>query len=132
MEPTQSNPVPEQLPVQPTGGENQPRPAVPEAKPLSSGQPAPAQPQPAPAVAVPPAAPSAAQPQPVAAAPAASVTGPAVANDQDVIEKEWVDKADEVVAKTVGNPHAEEEAVEDLQIDYLKKRYNKDVKKSED
>lgn len=72
-------------------------------------------------------------PQASSAAPAA-VPGqnPAVAADQDVIEKEWVDKAEEVIGKTAGDPHAEEEAVEDLQIDYMKKRYNKDIKKSQD
>lgn len=71
-------------------------------------------------------------PQPTTGTPGAPITGPAVANDQDVIEKEWVDRAEEVIAKTSGDPHAEEEAEEDLQVDYLKKRYNKDVKKSED
>ena len=72
--------------------------------------------------------------QAAAQAPAAPAgTGnPAIADDVDVIEKEWVDKAEEVIGKTAGNPHAEEEAVEDLQIDYMKKRYNKDVKKSQD
>lgn len=74
-----------------------------------------------------PAAPASA---PAAAQPATG--NPALANDVDVIEKEWVDKAEEVIAKTAGDPHAEEEAVEDLQIDYMKKRYNKDIKKSDD
>lgn len=57
--------------------------------------------------------------------------GPVTAADVDVIEKEWVDKAEEVIAKNAGDPHAEEEAIEDLQIDYLKKRYGKDVAKSD-
>ena len=71
----------------------------------------------------------AAQPLPATAAPAGN---PVIADDVDVIEKEWVDKAEEVIEKTAGNPHAEEEAVEDLQIDYMKKRFNKDIKKSDD
>jgi len=62
--------------------------------------------------------------------PGPTVTGPATAADVDVIEKEWVDKAEQVIEKTAGNPRAEEEQVEDLQVDYLKKRYNKDIKKS--
>ncbi len=58
--------------------------------------------------------------------------GPAIAADVDVIEKEWVDKAEAIIAKTAGDPHAEEEAIEDLTIDYMKKRYDKDVAKSGD
>ncbi len=58
--------------------------------------------------------------------------GPATAADVDVIEKEWVDKAEAIIAKTAGDPHAEEEAIEDLTIDYMKKRYDKDVAKSGD
>lgn len=72
-----------------------------------------------------PAAVASAPPQP-------TVSNPALAADVDVIEKEWVDKAEEVIAKTAGDPRAEEEAVEDLQIDYMKKRYGKDIKKSLD
>lgn len=53
---------------------------------------------------------------------------PQVAADVDVIEPEWVKKAEEAVAQNRDDPHAEEEAVEAVQIDYLKKRYNLDVK----
>lgn len=67
---------------------------------------------------------------PAAVSPAGST--PTVAADVDVIEKEWVDKADEIIKKTAGDPHAEEEAVEALQVDYLKKRYGKDVAASQD
>ena len=66
--------------------------------------------------------------QPTPEAPKVSpVTGPQTAEDVDVIEPEWVDKAEEVVQKHSGDPYGEEEAVEDLQRDYLKKRYNYDV-----
>jgi hypothetical protein len=57
---------------------------------------------------------------------------PAVADDVDVIEKEWVDQAEAVVKRTEGDPHAEEEAVEALQVDYLKKRYDHSVEKPAD
>lgn len=56
-------------------------------------------------------------------------TNPAIADDVDVIEKEWVDKAKEVIREHQDDPWSEEEAVEDLQIDYLKKRYGKDLDK---
>jgi hypothetical protein len=67
-----------------------------------------------------------------AGASTAPVANPLIAADIDVIEKEWVDKTEAIIAKTAGDPHAEEEAVEDLQIDYMKKRYGKDVHKSGD
>jgi hypothetical protein len=41
----------------------------------------------------------------------------------DVIEPEWVSKAEEAVRTHQGDPYGEEEAVEDLQEDYLQKRY---------
>lgn len=64
---------------------------------------------------------------------AASATPlPATAADVDVLEPEWVKKAEEAVAKNRDNPHDEEEAVEDIQRDYLKKRYNLDVKSSDE
>jgi hypothetical protein len=78
-----------------------------------------------------PTAPAPAQPAPTPAAPAPTAN-PTTAEDVDVIEKEWVDKAEAVVKQTEGDPHAEEEAVEDLQTDYLKKRYNHTVDKSQE
>ncbi len=65
------------------------------------------------------------------AASSPSVSGPAIAGDVDVIEKEWVDKAEALVKMTAGDPHAEEEAVEALQIDYLQKRYGRTVQESD-
>jgi hypothetical protein len=53
----------------------------------------------------------------------ATTVNPAVAADVDVIEPEWVNKAEEVVAAHLGDPYGEEEAVEALQEDYLQKRY---------
>lgn len=87
------------------------------------------------------AAPVATQPvqaQPVAAQATASSTpasqdndaagSPAVADDVDVIEKEWVDKAKKIVATTKDNPYQQEKEVSKLQADYLMKRYGKQVK----
>lgn len=59
---------------------------------------------------------------------APSQPAPLTAADVDVIEPEWVKKAEEAVAKNRQDPRAEEAAVEAIQIDYLKKRYNLDVK----
>ncbi len=59
--------------------------------------------------------------------PATSTSGPAFADDVDVIEKEWVNKAKDVVNKTKSDPYQQEKQVAHLQADYLKKRYGKDV-----
>lgn len=71
-------------------------------------------------------------PAPVAAAtdtPKNSIVGdtPLVANDDDLIEKEWVDKAKKIVADTRHDPYKQEEAVSILQVDYLKKRYGREI-----
>ncbi len=55
------------------------------------------------------------------------VPTPVVAGDVDVIEPEWVNKAEEQVRLHAGDPHGEEEAIEELQEDYLQKRYGLSV-----
>ncbi len=59
--------------------------------------------------------------------PVGVVAGPPVAADEDVIEKEWVDKAKSIVAATMNDPHARTVQVGQLKSDYLKKRYGRDV-----
>lgn len=49
------------------------------------------------------------------------------AEDNEVIEKVWVDKADEIVEKTKDDPYLEDEAQHSLSRAYLKKRFNLDV-----
>lgn len=51
-----------------------------------------------------------------------------VAEDKDDIEKEWVNKAKKIVEQTKTDPFLQERAVSRLQADYMKKRFNKDVK----
>lgn len=53
---------------------------------------------------------------------------PAVAADDDVIEKEWVNKAKKVINQTKGDPYTKEREVSKLQADYMQKRYGKQVK----
>lgn len=52
---------------------------------------------------------------------------PSVAADEDLIEKEWVDKAKKIITETRDDPHAREREVGKLQADYLKKRYGKEL-----
>jgi hypothetical protein len=55
-------------------------------------------------------------------------TNPTYAADDDLIEKEWVEKARKVIAETKHDPHLQEAEVSKLQADYLQKRYGKTVK----
>lgn len=52
---------------------------------------------------------------------------PVVANDDDLIEKEWVDKAKKIIAETKDDPYRREQEVGRLQADYLRKRYGKEL-----
>lgn len=60
--------------------------------------------------------------------PAPQTSSPAIADDVDVIEKEWVDKAKKIVSSTKTDPHKQEKQVSQLQADYLMKRYGKQIK----
>jgi len=62
-----------------------------------------------------------------AAQTAANDDMPAVASDDDLIEKEWVDKAKQIISQTRDDPAAREKQVGRLQADYLKKRYGKEL-----
>ena len=52
---------------------------------------------------------------------------PLVANDDDLIEKEWVDKAKKIIVETKDDPYAREQEVGKLQADYLHKRYGREL-----
>lgn len=57
----------------------------------------------------------------------AAPTTPLVANDDDLIEKEWVDKAKQIVIETKDDPYKREAEVVKLQVEYLRKRYGKEL-----
>ncbi len=52
---------------------------------------------------------------------------PAIADDTDLIEKEWVEKAKHIVEQTKDNPHLRNKEINKIKADYIKKRYNKDI-----
>lgn len=54
-----------------------------------------------------------------------------IADDSDLIEKEWVLKAKAIVAQTKNDPYTQNRSMTEVKADYLKKRYNKDLKISE-
>lgn len=72
-------------------------------------------------------------PPPVVALPTVAApvvddsVGPALASDDDLIEKEWVDKAKKIIVETQNDPYRREQEVNKLQVDYLRKRYGKEL-----
>ena len=56
---------------------------------------------------------------------------PAVADDNDLIEKEWVNKAKQIVANTRDDPYQQSKELTVFKADYMKKRYNKTLKLDE-
>ena len=68
-------------------------------------------------------------------APAAGTVGvaltPQIADDTDLIEKEWVERAKRIVEHTKHDPHQQTKEMNAMKADYLKKRYNKDIKTSD-
>ena len=69
--------------------------------------------------------------QSVATQPTPAPTTPSLADDADLIEKEWVMKAKAIVERTREEPHQQTAEMSRFKADYLKKRYNKDIKISE-
>lgn len=54
-----------------------------------------------------------------------------MADDADLIEKEWVMRAKAIVTHTKDDPYKQNNAMNKVKADYLKKRYNKDLKLNE-
>ena len=52
---------------------------------------------------------------------------PIVANDDDLIEKEWVDRAKKIIQDTKDDPRRREDEISRLQADYIKKRYGREI-----
>lgn len=52
---------------------------------------------------------------------------PIVANDDDLIEKEWVDKAKKILAETRDDPYKREREISKLQIEYIRRRYGRQI-----
>lgn len=59
-----------------------------------------------------------------------SIPIPSEAEDSDLIEKEWVERAKQIVAHTRHDPHEQQKALSLMKADYMKKRYNRDIKVS--
>lgn len=55
---------------------------------------------------------------------------PMIADDTDLIEKEWVDKAKQLVEQTKNDPFKQNQEINKIKATYIKKRYNKDIQVS--
>lgn len=60
------------------------------------------------------------------------VSSPATAGlsaaDANLIEKEWVEKAKQVIGKTRSDPFTRKNEVSKIKADYIRKRFNKQIK----
>ena len=113
-------------PLQEGSTEVQPT-VTPEIQPTQTSAPVatPVSPQPVPAAPV-------AQPAITPVIPSNSVsTAQLVADDNDLIEKEWVEKAKAIVAQTAHDPNLQSKEVNKIKVDYMQKRYNKQLKVDE-
>jgi hypothetical protein len=70
----------------------------------------------------------AAPPQDIAALPA---DPHAIAQDSDHIEREWVDKVKNVIAKTHNDPYLQKDQMSRVKAEYIQKRFNKTIKTDE-
>ena len=61
------------------------------------------------------------------ATPTADDNASLTASDGDLIEKEWVEKAKQIVNQTADDPYQREDSVSKLRIDYLKKRFGREL-----
>lgn len=52
---------------------------------------------------------------------------PHITDDGDLIEKEWIAKAKAIVERTKGDPFIQSREINAVKVDYLKRRYNKDI-----
>jgi hypothetical protein len=58
------------------------------------------------------------------------VSPSAIADDGDLIEKEWVHKAKQIVEANRDDPYRQSEELTVFKADYMKKRYDKNIKLS--
>lgn len=54
-------------------------------------------------------------------------TMPQIADDIDLIEKEWVEKAKQIVEKTKDDPRTQTAELDKVKIEYRKKRFNQEA-----
>jgi hypothetical protein len=86
-------------------------------------------PQAMPPIAQPQAMPSA---QAATAMPVESAATIQVDDSETALDEEWVNKAREIVERTHSDPYLQSRELSKIKAQYIKVRYNKDIKSSED
>lgn len=118
-------------PPQP-GGETADQQAVERAKPQETQKQAPqAQPPAVTPPVAPPQPPSSTRVPPVDDSTAQAIANPThqlPAEESDLIEKEWVQRAKHIVATTQDDPHKQKSEISKAKADYIQKRFNKTIK----
>ena len=135
MEPRQTGPGAsyEHMPAPSLGGEGYSLPDVDPGIGLERRQEAlESRPAPVELPVAPPAMPMAPVPLPqtddsATSATAQATTAPDSAADEDLIEKEWVDKAKKIIEETKDDPYKRELEIGILQREYIKKRYGREI-----
>jgi hypothetical protein len=56
------------------------------------------------------------------------MTGTMVAADSDLIEKAWVKTAKAIIDQTREDPYKQNKEITKVKAEYIKKRYNRDIK----
>jgi len=81
-----------------------------------------------------PVAPPAVMPPVQPGDPQAAATSAAAADDTDTdeLDREWINKAKAIVERTKADPYTESKELGRVKSDYMKIRYNKDIKVAED
>jgi hypothetical protein len=121
-----------------TGADELSLPPIQPQQPTAAPAPAPQAPAaPAPTgtpIPVQQAAPTPAQPaqQATQGATTSSDGTPLIADDTDLIEKEWVEKAKALVDQTKADPYTQNKEINKFKATYIKKRYNKDIQLGKD
>jgi hypothetical protein len=107
-----------------------PSPSMPQGGPFDPAAMPPVASQP-PMQALPPAAlPNAAVPLPQMSQ--AALSAPAPDESSDSLDEEWVNKAKAIVEKTKNDPYTESQELGKMKAEFLRIRYNKQVKTAED
>lgn len=71
-------------------------------------------------------------PDPGQASNGLNITPPQIADDNDLIEPEWVDSAKAIVERTHDDPYQQNKEISKLKADYMLKRYKKQIKVTEE
>jgi hypothetical protein len=69
--------------------------------------------------------------QTTSAKPVSPVTADLKADEADLIEKEWIERAKSIVNKTRDDPHRQKDEMSKVKADYIQKRFNKTIKTDE-